>query len=202
MYTLSGADAALFSVAELGQIKVKSGTKLDFETRTTYMVTITATDSFSDSASIDVTIMVTDVDEAPAITVGGLAITGMISVDYAEDRRDAVGTYTASGPESANASWTLGGDDAGDFRISNSGVLTFMSAPDHENPADADMDNVYMVTVMADDGTYMATRNVVVTVTDVEEAVIDDPVALYDANDDDTIDSTEVLAAVSAYFKR
>ena len=35
IYTLSGADAALFSVASPGQIKVKSGTKLDFETRTT-----------------------------------------------------------------------------------------------------------------------------------------------------------------------
>ena len=61
VYTLSGADAALFSVDaddattedvdEGGQITVKAGTKLDFETRTTYMVTITATDSFSDSAS-------------------------------------------------------------------------------------------------------------------------------------------------------
>ena len=43
-------------------------------------------------------------------------------------------------------------------------------------------DNMYMVTVEADDGTYMGTRDVTVTVTDVEEAVIDDPVALYDAN--------------------
>ena len=45
-----------------------------------------------------------------------------------------------------------------------------------------------------------ATRNVVVTVTDVEEAVIDDPVALYDANDDGMIVADEVLAAVKAYF--
>ena len=49
-------------------------------------------------------------------------------------------------------------------------------------------DNVYMVTVMADDGTYMATRNVVVTVTDVEDdaPVIDDPVALYDSGETTT----------------
>ena len=78
IYRLSGVDAALFSVGaddadtttvdEGGQITVKSGTKLDFETRTSYMVTITATDSFSDSASIDVTITVTDADEAPDVT--------------------------------------------------------------------------------------------------------------------------------------
>ena len=139
-YTLSGDDAGLFSVDSPGQIKVKSGTKLDFETRTTYMVTLTATDSYGDSASIDVTIMVTDVDEAPAITVGGLAITG-VAADYAENGTGMVATYSATGPESANAMWSLEGDDAGDFRISNSGVLTFRSSPDYENAADDDMDN-------------------------------------------------------------
>ena len=58
-------------------------------------------------------------DEAPEITVGGLAVSGMARVDYAEDRRDAVATYMASGPESANARWSLEGDDAADFRISS-----------------------------------------------------------------------------------
>ena len=179
VYTLSGADAVLFSVGdddattttvdEGGQITVKSGTKLDFETRTTYMVTITATDSFSDSASIDVTIRVTDVDEAPKISEGGLAITGMMSVDYAENGTDAVATYDATGPESANASWTLDGDDAGEFEISSSGELTFRSAPDFENAADADGDNEYLVTVEADDGTYTATKAVTVMVTNVNE---------------------------------
>ena len=90
------------------------------------MVTITATDSFGESASIDVTIMVTDVDEAPAISEGGLAITGVARMDYAEDRRNAVATYTASGPDAASARWSLEGDDAGDFRIGRiDGVLTF-----------------------------------------------------------------------------
>ena len=70
IYKLSGDDAALFSVGSNGQITVKSGTKLDYETRTTYMVTLTATDSFSDSASIDVTITVTDADEAPDVAGG------------------------------------------------------------------------------------------------------------------------------------
>ena len=170
VYALSGADAGLFTVASPGQIKVKSGTKLDYEAaKNVYMVTLTARDSFGESASIDVTITVTDVDEGPKISEGGLAITGSVSVDYAEDRRDAVATYSATGPESANASWTLGGDDAGDFAISSSGALTFVSAPDYENAADADGDNVYMVTVKADDGTYMDTHDVMVRVTNEDE---------------------------------
>ena len=39
---------------------VRAGTKLDRETKSTYMVTVTATDSDNLSASIDVTITVTD----------------------------------------------------------------------------------------------------------------------------------------------
>ena len=34
---------------------------------------------------------------------------------------------------------------------------------------DADMNNMYMVTIMADDGTYMDTHNVMVMVTNAEE---------------------------------
>ena len=75
------------------------------------------------------------------VVVGGLTISGMDSVDYAENGTGAVITYVASGPDANIATWTLEGDDAGAFAISASGVLTFVSAPDYENPADADMDN-------------------------------------------------------------
>ena len=102
--------------------------------------------------------------------VGGLAISGMRSVDYAENGTMPVETYMATGPESASPSWSpLSGDDASAFSLSNDGMLTFRSSPDYENPMDADMDNVYMVTIMADDGTYMDTHDVMVMVTNVDE---------------------------------
>ena len=97
-----------------------------------------------------VTIYVTDLDEAPVIMRGGLAISGKSSVSYAENGTAAVATYAASGPEAASATWSLEDVDAGDFRISRSGVLTFRSAPDFENPTD-----MGRVTVEADDGTRM-----------------------------------------------
>ena len=180
-YTLSGADAGLFSVGpddpgtpdvdETGQIMVKSGTKLDYETKQTYSVTLKAADSFGDYDTIVVTIMVTDMNEAPEISEGGLAIssTSTARVEYAENGEGMVATYTASGPDASMATWSLDGDDAGDFRISSSGELTFRSSPDYENAADDDMDNTYMVTVMADDGTYMDTHDVTVMVTNVDE---------------------------------
>ena len=164
-YTLVGADAGLFRVRDNGQIEVGSGTKLDYEDRGTYMVTVMAEDSFGASASIDVTIMVTDLDEAPEIMIGGLGIGGSNNIEYAENGTAAVQTYTVAGPDADVATWSLSGDDMGDFVLSNDGMLTFRNSPDYENPMDADMDNMYMVTVMANDGTYDAMRMVTVTVT-------------------------------------
>ena len=67
------------------------------------------------------------------------------------------------------ATWSTEGADGGDFRISNDGMLTFASSPNYEMPADADTDNVYMVTVKATSGTNSATREVTVTVTNEDD---------------------------------
>ena len=179
-YKVTGAEAGLFKIAnadddttadvdEEGQITVKSGTKLDYEAKSSYMVTVTATDPNGLMASHDVTIKITDVDEAPEITLGGLVITGKTSVGYHENDSVDVAAYTAAGPMKDAAQWSLEGDDAGDFAISGAGVLTFGSSPNYEAPADDDTDNVYMVTVKANDGENMATRDVTVTVINVDE---------------------------------
>ena len=173
-YTLGGADAALFMIRSNGQLEVKG--ELDHEMDSSHRVTVTANDGSGGSNatdSITVTIYVTDADEAPKISVGppsGLAISGPGSRRYAENGRGAVATYTAIGPDAANARWSLAGNDAGDFRISTTGgELTFRTSPDYEAAADANQDNVYMVTVTANDGTNTATEEVTVTVTNEEE---------------------------------
>ena len=179
-YRLSGADAGSFTIksdtitggstVRGGQITVKAGTKLDYETKSTYMVTVTATDPGGVSASIDVTIKVTDVNEAPEILVGGLSISGSAPAPYAENGTGPVATYRAVGSNAASATWALSGADAGDFRISRSGVLSFPRSPNYEAPTDADTDNVYQVTVNATDRRYNAMLAVTVRVTDVYEA--------------------------------
>ena len=69
-YTLGGTDMASFDIVRSsGQLQTKA--KLDYETKKSYMVTVTATDPNGLSASVDVTITVTDVDEAPVIMAGG-----------------------------------------------------------------------------------------------------------------------------------
>ena len=182
IYTLSGADAGLFRVRqddtdttgvdEGGQIEVAAGTELNHESRTSYRVTLTAEDSFGASDTIMVTIMVTDMDEAPEMT-------GDATIEYPENGMGQVATYTAVDPERTEiVSWSLLGTDAGVFDI-NDGVLTFKKSPNYEMPTDVDGmdpstaaagDNMYEVTVQATDSTMkMGMKEVMVEVTDVDE---------------------------------
>ncbi|MYH40339.1 MAG: hypothetical protein F4150_00815 [Chloroflexi bacterium] len=131
---------------------------------------------------------------ARAQQAGTIALSGGEDIHYPENGARAVGSYGA--PRSPDASWSLLGEDAERFRISRSGVLSFASPPDHEHPRDADSDNVYWVSVSADDGSGTGRLDVTVTVTDVNEgpllggpvqALLEEgstgPVGLYTADD-------------------
>ena len=177
-YTLSGPDMALFKIKSDdstddamrgGQISLDANTELDYEDRTTYMVKVTAADPDGEMASVDVTIKVTGVDEAPKIIAGGLVVRGTSDINYAENGTGMVTTYSAAGPDAADATWSLSGADAGDLSISSAGVLTFMASPNYESPVDANTDNIYMVMVHANDGTTDAMKAVTVRVTNEEE---------------------------------
>ena len=74
-YSLAGADSASFGIdSGTGLIKVGTGTRLDFEsgTKTTYEVTVTATDSSHLSTTITVTIEVLNVNEDGVVTLSQL----------------------------------------------------------------------------------------------------------------------------------
>ena len=102
-----------------------------------YEVTLVVSDDYS-ADSVAVTVTVTD---EPAVS-------GSTAIQYAENGTGTVATYTTS----ETVTWSLEGDDNGDFTISTGGALSFASPPDYENPADADTDNFYDVTVVATDG--------------------------------------------------
>ena len=164
-WSLGGADADDFSI-DGGVLAFKAAP--DYENpmggtdgdSNTYMVTVMA-EAGGKMEMMDVTVMVTDVVELGTLE-------GDASHTYAEDRTDAVGTYTTMGGDGSTVAWSLGGADAGDFNITG-GSLTFAASPDYENPADADGDNTYMVTVMAEAGGEMAEMAVTVTVTDAND---------------------------------
>ena len=169
-YSLGGDDAGSFAIdRKTGQITVGAETKLNFESKDTYVVMVTATDSHEQSETITVTITVTNVNESPELSKKALVVVGDERVDYLEGGTDAVETYVAAGPDSLGARWSLSGTDANRFALSN-GVLSFRSSPNFEAPADSDSDNVYNVIVQASKGSLRDAKNVTIKVTNKEEA--------------------------------
>ena len=67
IYTLEGVHAAAFDIqASTGQLRTRLGVAYDYEARSLYSVTVRATDPLNTSATVAVTIHVTDVAEKPA----------------------------------------------------------------------------------------------------------------------------------------
>ena len=160
-WSLSGDDMSAFSISN-GNLMFR--TAPDYENPSdmggdnTYMVTVMAS-AGGETDMIDVTVTVTNVDELGTLR-------GETSIGYDETGTAAVETYTADGPVAVR--WTLSGDDADDFSIGG-GMLTFAMSPNFEAPTDLGMDNMYMVTVMAEAGGEMDMMDVTVTVTNVDE---------------------------------
>ena len=173
-YTLGGTDAASFDiVASSGQLQTKAA--LDYETKSSYEVTVTATDT-DGSVTTTVAIEVTNVIELTAIT-------GPATVSFAENGGGRVATYAASSEEdSGGITWSLSGTDASDFSVNAPGGALrfhidavapnlFAKLPDFESPDDADSDNAYSLTLTAQaGGTSSSPFTVTVTVTNEDEA--------------------------------
>ena len=212
--TLRGPDASKFTLsAAAGGSRLDFAKAPDYESPgdangdNVYEVTVRASDGTTHTDRA-VKVTVTDKNEAPKITAvpaTGITVTGPTSKSYPENGSAAVGTYTAMGPNAASVRWTLGGADAGDFRLSTrsgqSTTLMFRSAPDYENAADSDTNNVYMVTLTATAGAESGMRAVTVTVTDVDDSTAGRTIAQrYDANNNNVTEKSEVLAAIEDYL--
>jgi len=74
-------------------------------------------------------------------------------------------TVNATDPNGDTLTYSLSGDDASLLTITNQGVVTFITAPDFENPSDSDTNNVYKITVTVTDGNLSTNANFEITVT-------------------------------------
>ena len=180
----AGDDQGLFGMdTSSGQILLGDDdngdpTSLDFEDTTigdgqSYVVVITATDPSGLSTTTTATIQLTGVDEAPAIESGDEEVTYNESTDNSRNTV-TVETYFADDEDfdDATLTWSLSGRDADDFSISSGGALTFASPPDFENATGGGNSNkkVYdVMVVVADDAGNEDTRDVTVTLRNVEE---------------------------------
>ena len=171
-YSLGGTDAASFEiVAATGQLQTKAA--LDYETRTSYEVTVTGTDT-DGSVSTTVAIGVSNVIELTTFS-------GPTLVTFAENGAGRVATFSYSSDEDRDGiQWLTAGVDRGLFSLDNpSGALRFLQAPDFENPLDVGppgrgANNSYELKLVAwtsDNGPVFTDEvDVTVTVTDEDEA--------------------------------
>ena len=163
-YTLSGTDAASFAIVNTsGQLKTSEA--LDFETKSSYAVTVSVSDGKGGSDSIGVTISVTDVNEnrAPVFT-DGENTTRTVAENTAADTN--IGTaVAATDADNDTLTYTLSGTDAASFAIVNtSGQLKTSEALDFETKSS------YAVTVSVSDGKGGSDSiGVTISVTDVNE---------------------------------
>jgi hypothetical protein len=112
-------------------------------------------------------------DNAPVITSDGGGATANVNVAENSTFVTFVTATDADQPGDTLTFSITGGADAGHFTIdANTGELSFVSAPDFENPTDSDLDGVYVVTVAVFDGVHTTSQTISVTITDVNEFAI------------------------------
>ena len=162
IYLLGGADADHFAIdADSGQLRTSGA--LDYESQDSYAVTVIAADGAGLWAGLDVTITVTDVQEAPAFSAA--SITRQVAENTAAGANigDPVAATDSDGD---SLTYSLGSTAAdGHFTIdSSSGQLQTSGALDYEST------DSYTVTVTATDGGGLsASIDVTIKVDDMEE---------------------------------
>jgi hypothetical protein len=99
------------------------------------------------------------------MTNGAPSITNTTTSFSVMENQTSAFTITATDPDNDSITYTLAGADGAMFNVSTSGVVTFKTAPDYENPTDADTNNIYAITARVSDGSLSATKDFTVTVT-------------------------------------
>ena len=157
-FTLSGGDSSVFTVSSSGVISMTSVP--DFETKSSYSFNCSISDGTNEAAAaMNITIL--NVNEAPVFTSYTPGVQAQIE---ANENVTALTTIGASDEDGDALSFSVTGTDASAFNISNAGVLTLSSVLDYENPSDANVDNVYAVTVTVSDSALSAAVNFSLTI--------------------------------------
>ena len=155
-FSISGDDASSVSVNAASGVLVFN-TAPDFESKTAYSIVATVDDGLF-SATQNITININNVDEPPVFTSS--------DTFSADENQTSMGSVAATDPEGASVSYSISGSDAATLSISDSGVITFDSAPNYE------VKNTYSITATANDGTIAATQDITININDVNDVPV------------------------------
>ena len=198
MYALSGADAASFTIDDMGQLMTVAA--LDYETTMTYMVTVEVRDN-EDATGADAT--GEDADDMVAVTINVTNVDerGTVSLDSEQPVAGTALMATLDDPDGvdmASVTWQWGSSDAMDGTFT--AIATATSDTYTPVAADAGMYLLATASYTDDEGPNKSAAAVsanAVTATPTTGSVVGD---IYDANKDGIIQKTEAIAAVRAYF--
>ncbi len=149
----AGGDNDLFSITQTGIITFnippdfeKPG---DFNFDNVYELLLKIEDHPVELTQ-EIKVTVTDVSVDPPL----FSSPGVIA--FPENSTEMVVDVNANdgdgGADDESVTYSLSGEDATKFSINEEGILSFLTAPDFDDPADSDEDNFYRLTVTADDG--------------------------------------------------
>jgi Ca2+-binding RTX toxin-like protein len=172
-YSLSGTDAALFTIDAQGNISFKSNPNYeaprDANKDNIYAFNVLVNDGTTTTSGA-ATVSVLDVNEEPV--VGGSSV---VTLNVAEGTATTSPIYqiVATDPEGQALSFTPANIEANFFfTIDAQGYVYFNDVPDFDEPADLNFDNRYEAIFVVSDGTHAIERTLNVNVTDVNYAPV------------------------------
>ena len=152
-YSLTGADASSVSISSSGVLTFNSAP--DYETKNSYAITANVADS-DNTTTQDITVNINNLnDNVPVISSGASF--------NADENQTSVGTVSASDADGDSLSYSLSGTDAGSLAISNTGVITFNSAPDYEAKTS------YSITAAVTDGATSVSQNITISIVNLND---------------------------------
>ena len=155
--SISGSDADSFNLSSNNVLTFKSAP--DYETKTSYVITLTLTDG-TVTVSKDINILIVDLkgEIAPIF----LSLPSTISVDENTLKVYQIKTFDE---EDEKINYSISGTDSDQFNLSEFGLISFNSAKDYESTSNKRFD----ITITISDGTLSISRNVIIIVKDLIE---------------------------------
>ncbi len=164
--TKAGTDSSAFTISDSGSLSFSSAPDFanptDSDGDNVYKLNIVASDGSFTTSSDEISITVLEVNNPPVIND--------LQTSYTLDENIAeIATFSVTDPENNQLTVGVSGDDSTGFSVV-SNLLYFEGGLNYESPSDTDTNNIYTVTVFADDGFNRTTQDVEITISDVPEA--------------------------------
>ena len=163
---ITGTDAVYFMIGNSLSIKFKSSVSGDFESKSSYSITVSVTDVEDNSLSKDLTLAITDANDAPT----SVSITGASAAENSSGA--SFGTLSTTDPDAVDTFTyaVTGGTDAASFEVGSSNTLKFKSTVS----GNFETKSTYTVIVTStDSGSASASSTLTLSLTDVNESPTD-----------------------------